>query len=565
MALFKKNEESTTGTITTDKKRKINKKVIIIAVIILIAVAVTGFFVFGPKKKNTPSMMPSATETKVEKRDIQTYITGTATIQPKNSYSIISLAQGDVISDYFEEGDIVNEGDILYQLDSKNAEKNIRSAELSLERTKNSYNDTLKTVEDLTIYSNISGSVMKLNVEEGDDVGNGTVIAEIVDTSKLKVTLPFNSADAENITAGQKAFLEVTGTGDQAEGVVSEVSHVDYAKDGHMLVRDITIIVDNPKAITTNDKAIAVVGDYACNDAGVFEYFDSDTIVSKTSGTVQKLYIKENTTVEKGQLAVKLVSDSLDSSLRNSNLSLKDSELSLEKMRDSLDDYRITAPISGTVVTKNVKAGDKVDNTNASKELAVIFDMSLLKFEMSVDELDINKVKTEQEVIITADALNGKSYKGTITNVSINGTTSNGVTTYPITVEITEFDEDLLPGMNIDATIVISEVKDVIAVPVNAVNRGSVVYVKGEKTDEKDRAPEGYKSVQVVTGISNDNFIEIKEGLKEGDVIYALSVASGSSWPMMPGMGGMPGGMGGMPRGGMSGGGMQGGNRGGMR
>jgi len=87
--------------------------------------------------------------------------------------------------------------------------------------------------------------------------------------------------------------------------------------------------------------------------------------------------------------------------------------------------------------------------------------------------------------------------------------------------------------------------------------------VKGEKTDEKDRAPEGYKTVQVETGISNDMFVEIISGLNEGDSVYVTPSAGGEQQMMFPGMGGMSG-MGGMP-GGMSGGnrtgGMSGGNR----
>ena len=118
--------------------------------------------------------------------------------------------------------------------------------------------------------------------------------------------------------------------------------------------------------------------------------------------------------------------------------------------------------------------------------------------------------------------------------------------------------------MNIDAEIEVSSAKDVLAVPIAAVMRGDIVYVAGEKTEPDDRAPEGYKTVKVETGVSDSEFIEIISGLFEGDVVRMEIVApQNNEMQMMPGMpggigGGMPGGMGGGMPGGM-GGGMPGG------
>ena len=532
------------------------KKIIIICAAVLAIAVVCCIFIFKGKKQ--PRMINMAsTEAEVSRKDISVTITGTATIAPKNSYSIISLVQGDVINDYFEEGDVVEKDDILYNIDADDIEKSIQSAEISLQKARNNYNDAVKTHNDLNVKSDISGAVTKVNIKKGDNVNSGTVIAEVNDSSRMKIRIPFNSGDVDNIRAGDTALLSIVGTGNEVNGTVVDVASASYVKSGHMLVRDVTIVVYNPMAITTSDKATAIIGDYACNDAGVFEYYETGTITAKASGKVEELRISEGSTVSKGQIIAVLSSDNISTTISNAGLSLRDAEISLEKMRDSRDKYQIKAPISGTVVTKNVKEGDKIDNTNASTELAVIYDMSVLKFEMSVDELDINKVKVGQEVKITADALSGKVYFGNITNVSINGTTSSGVTTYPITVEITEFDENLLPGMNIDAEIVVLEEKGVLCVPVSAVNRGNRVFVKGEKTEEKDMAPEGFKTVEVKTGISNDDFIEIVSGLSEGDVVYAIStngLQQNQMFPAMGGMsGGMRGGMGSAPSGAMSG------------
>lgn len=287
----------------------------------------------------------------------------------------------------------------------------------------------------------------------------------------------------------------------------------------------------------------------------------------------------------------------------------------MENTYDSLEDYSIKSPISGTVIQKTSKAGDNLDNSNSSVTMAVIADMSRMLFTMAIDELDISKIEEGQEVKITADALEDVEFSGYVDEVSIVGTSSNGVTTYPVTIVVNEPD-GLIPGMNVSATIIIEKRENVIRVPVSAVRRGDIVAVRDEKSaslndgnedmpkgrpedfDKNDEAlpekpdfgngggdgdkakenaegdgkkpamgggiPDGFTSVSVKTGINDENYIEIISGVEEGDVVWVPQVASSGDSQQNP-MGGMPGGGmgGGMPGGGM-GGGMPGGGGGGM-
>ncbi|MBQ5777678.1 MAG: efflux RND transporter periplasmic adaptor subunit, partial [Oscillospiraceae bacterium] len=263
--------------------------------------------------------------------------------------------------------------------------------------------------------------------------------------------------------------------------------------------------------------------------------------------------------------------DSNSSDMRSSELSLKNAKLSLDDQIEKLDDYTIRSPITGTIISKTMKAGDTLDGNKSS--LAIVADMSQLTFEMSVDELYIKNISVGQKVSITADALPNARFEGVVDTVSIIGTSVSGVTVYPITVVIKEYGE-LLPGMNVNAEIMISNAEDVLVVPQNAVSRGNLVLVKddGKKTPpEKEKgdedkgaddkkgmlrmpeAPEGYKYVKVTTGQANDDYVEITSGLSEGDVIYVYVLKNTEQ--AFAGFGGMSGGMpmgGGMPSGGMS-------------
>ncbi len=130
--------------------------------------------------------------------------------------------------------------------------------------------------------------------------------------------------------------------------------------------------------------------------------------------------------------------------------------------------------------------------------------------------------------------------------------TSGGTTTYPVTVRIDDT-EVLRPGMNVDAEIVLSSADGVLAIPSLAVNRGDTVSSppipqRGQRLSRRLR--EGYVYVQVTTGVSDDSYIEITPGCREGDTVAHLRTASSESDSMM--MGGMLGGdmSGGMPSGG---------------
>ena len=138
----------------------------------------------------------------------------------------------------------------------------------------------------------------------------------------------------------------------------------------------------------------------------------------------------------------------------------------------------------------------------------MIYDLSKVKFQMKVDELDVLKIYVGQEVKVIADALENVEMTGHITNISLEAITTGGVTEYPVTVEMDEVG-DLLPGMNVSATIVLEEEKNALCIPVDALMRGNIVYVKNEEGQETDAeaiaagVPSGFHEVTVEVGLSS--------------------------------------------------------------
>lgn len=466
----------------------------------------------------------------VGRRDIRVSLSGSGTLEAADSYTITSLVTGEILSADFEEGDVVEKDAVLYEVDSSDIASSIEQAELSLAQSQRNYNRTLRNQDDLNIKAEEGGSVVSLEVEAGDEVNAGQLIATLRNDSVMSLTLPFPTDDALTMQVGQKAIVTVDGTFEQVAGTVTKITAVDDILTGNMLVRQVTIDVQNPGGISMGQAATATVGKAACAQGGTFAYKGESQLMAPLPGKVASIRVQEGQFVEKDQILVVLSSEDMADSLADAASSIKNAEISLNNQRDRLDDFIITSPISGTIIEKYFKAGDKMET---GKVLCTIFDLSYLTMTLNIDELDISQIQVGQTVQVTAEAVPGKVYQGVVTKVNIKATTQNGVTSYPVTVRIDET-EGLLPGMNVDAVIEVQHKENILCVPVSAVQRGNLVQLKtGEEGAEDEFTP-----TPVETGISDDDYIEILSGLSEGDeVAYTPDRGNGDGMMFFGGMG----------------------------
>jgi len=503
------------------------------------------------------------TQESVEKRTITSSLSGSGTLQPADSYTVTTLVEGEVLSAGFEEGDVVEKDTILYEIDSSDAANNIEKSQLSLNQARRSYENTMNNQY---VKAPISGRLYSLAVEAGDEVKQGQVIGAVRQSDNMILTVPFPADDAQTFCVGQSAVVTLDNTFETLSGTVKSVSGSDIVGAGNTVTRNVTICVPNPGGLGAEQAATATIDGACCAAPGVFTYSAYGDVTASASGTVDSVLVEEGAAVSKNQTILTLGGDSLDEAVQSARDNLRNAELSMENTQEQLENYTVTAPIRGTIVDKNYKAGETVEGGST---LCVIYDLTYLEMTLNIDELDISSVAVGQEVTITADAVEGQVYTGVVTKVSVAGNTSGGITSYPVTVRIDETD-GLRPGMNVDAQIVLDRAEDVPAIPNAALSRGNRVLITADSPSAANaaaqEAPEGYCYVSVETGVSDDDFIQIVSGLQEGDIVaYIPPQSSGGSFDMM--MGAMPGGMGpGMPGGGGGAvpGGMPGGGGGGM-
>lgn len=529
-------EQDNTPTWKAPKKKRRWPKVVIAVLLVLAALF---FFVIRPMLGAGKELLAGAYLTSTaQMQEMTVSVSSTGTIQPIDSYNVSGMVTGEVLEAPFEVGDQVEKGDVLYRIDPGSAETALQQAQLSVQQAQLNYDSI---VDGLNPKASGAGVVQKLHVKKGDLVSAGSPIADISDTSTMTLTVPFQSADAQRIAVGSSAQVTLAGTLETLTGTVESVANADLVGNGGALVRQVKIRVQNPGALTTSTTATAKVGSIACAGSGTFEANLTQTVVATGSGEVVSLNVSAGSRVSAGQVLATLGGSSAQTSLENASISLQNAQLSLQNAQDALDNYTITAPISGTVIEKNFKAGDTIDNnslTAAGGTLAVLYDMSTLTFEMKIDEKDINKVQVGQEVTITADAVEGVTFSGVVDTVNINGTTISGQTNYPVTVVIND-PQDLKPGMNVSADIIVERAGTVLCVPVDAVNRGSdkpTVQVAQEGAlDENGNVvdPSKLETREVTLGRNDNDNIEITSGLSEGEIVVWVNEVSNPFAAMM--------------------------------
>ena len=476
-----------------------------------------GWFILRPDRAQDANVDVSYVQTTPEKRDLSNSLSGTGTLNPAKTYNVKSLVAGKVLTSTIEEGDIVEEGTVLYTVDASDATTKAEQASITLQQAQRSYD---KTVDRQYVRAEVAGVVATLKVAKGDEVTSGQEVAVIRDSSKMVLHLEFPAADAAAFSVGQSAEVTLDGTFETLTGTVTAVTGTDTLSTGNLLTRTVTITVRNAGGLTTAQAATATINGVSCIAAKCFEYQAERTLTTLAAGTVTAINVQEGGAVNKDDIVLQISGEDLTEAIQSAAETLRSAELNMDNLQEAMNNYTVTSPISGTIIEKNAKAGDAL---TAGADLCTIYDLSYLVMVINVDELQVSDVSVGQSVQVTADAVPDKTYTGTVTRVSMKGSSNGGTTTYPVTVRIDET-EGLRPGMNANAEIVIAEAKNALAVPNAAIVRGGYVLVTKDSpsaanADPDMTAPEGYVYVPVKIGVSDDDYTQIISGVTGNDTV----------------------------------------------
>jgi multidrug efflux pump subunit AcrA (membrane-fusion protein) len=300
-----------------------------------------------------------------------------------------------------------------------------------------------------------------------------------------------------------------------------------------------------------------------------------EVYASKTSNNNQQSVVQNRTaTVQKGKFDVNVsgtgtvqpvTSEDIKSTINNNEIdevlvSAGESVTSGEKLITFTDGSDpITAPADGVLTTLSVSAGEKVQT---GEVVAHLTNYSTLKTVASIDELDIPKIQVGQTATIKVSALSDQTFTGKVTGIANEGTSTNGVSSFDVDISI-DNPQNLKVGMSTETSILTASKDNALYVPLDAVhtmNGEKFVLVSSANSSQTQSQSQSQSQgqvqpsnrVTVKTGLANDDYVEITEGLTEGQVVNLPNLASSSSTStngknnsMLGGMGGgMSGGMG---------------------
>ncbi len=479
------------------KRIKLSRKGIItlsLAVLVIISVVI-GFFVITKNKAASSTSTSAQRQTQVVRGNIEVVLSGSGTVTSANTSDVMSNVQGKITKGYFKEGDKVKAGDLLFEIDDTDAKLNILKIENQISQAQLSITSNQKSFSNLSITAPFSGKVTNINAKVGESASNNMTLFTITDTSKLSLSVPFSITDIQDISIGQKVQVAIQEIYDTVEGVVTGIDEYTYTASNGGTVRNIEVTVNNPGRLTDTNTAMVEVttpnGIKNSSEVSKFEYLNKQEVKAVTNGTFAEINIKENQYVNKGDVLIKIENDDLQITAQTNDLKVQDLSNQLEAAKKQLENYKIYSTISGTVTGDTAVAGDSVKSGDI---LISIRDFEQMQFTISVDELDISKVKVGQEVSITIDALEETTTRplsGEVIYKAMEGASTNGVATYDVKIKINET-ENLLAGMNANASIILSQANDVLMLPLEAVTKmGDRAFVRVIGSEDSNSTQSG--------------------------------------------------------------------------
>jgi HlyD family secretion protein len=393
-----------------------------------------------------------------------------------------------------------------------------------------------------------TGIIQNVNFKEGDLVQPNQVIASL-DPTSLPQNIILAQADLvnakrtlENLTTSQTAQAQAQLTLTQAQAAYDKAK---THREGMKYPRASQTNIDNAWSnyqLALSNAAIAEDGWDKAKSLPNDNPIRAQVLAQLTSAQMKRDQALANYNWLTGKATPADLADA-DSKLAVAKAQLDDAQREWDRLKNGPDPSditaaqahvdailattnltRLTAPFTGTITDLHMKPGDVIGGasqaalsttgtTNPTQSVR-IEDLSHLLVDVPVTEVDINRVAEGQVVTMSFDAILGKQYNGKVVQVAKTGTTTQGVVNYMVTVEISDHDGSVLPGMTAAVNVVVTQLKDVLQVPNRAIRLRDgqrIVYVL--------RAGNPV-SVQIKLGATSETNSQVISGdLKQGDDI----------------------------------------------
>ncbi len=478
---------------------------------------------------------------------IQSMVQGSGNARSKES-AAITLTQGGTVQEvHVAAGEVVTAGQPLYTIRSQAAEDEVTAAIEKVENLQKDMADLHKKLNNLTIRAPFAGKLVEVHeFETGSTVASGSSVATLVNDKKLKLSLYFSYAYENSIYAGQDVTVSIPAVMDSFTGTVDAVNKVHYITPEGADHFEVVVSFLNPGTLTEGMTASAslTAGDgtpiYPYEN-GTTEYYETRSIATESSGPLLSQNLLRYANVAAGEVLLSMGSDTIDSEIREKQKEIETANEKLAEAQKALENFNAVAPIDGSVTTCTLTEGAEVKSGDT---VIIISNTTTMLVDITVDDRNISFVKPGMTVDLTD--WNGNVFAGTVTSINTGSAEAGqGMTSFPVTLTVDNFDGSLLEGVWLDYSFVASQSDDCIVVPTQSVkyvsdeegNTFSVVFIRAEAKPEHaaeiDIPPtepgqtplypseaDGFYPVPVTTGLSDNYNVEIKEGLAGGEEVF---------------------------------------------
>ena len=493
---------------------------------------------------------------------IQSKVSGSGSARAKES-AAITLTQSGLVQEVFvTPGQTVMAGDPLYTIYSQAAEQEVTSAQERVNDLLQDMADLQEEAANLTVRAPFAGKLQEVGEFSADqEVSKGTRVAQLVNDKKLKLSLYFSYAYENDIAVGQAVEVSIPAVMGSFTGRVEAIHKVSYISVEGAVHFEVVIVFDNPGTLTAGMEASAVLT--AADGTPIYPYengktqfYETRTVEAKASGPVTgKGNLLNYANVEAGEALLYLGSSTLEGDMRAKQEEIDAAQTALDEALKALNDFNAVAPIDGTITSCSLAEGAEVKSGDT---VVMISNTTNMLVTITVDDKNISFVKPGSYVEL--QDWNGNMFMGLVNAIDMGGAQAGqGMTNYPVTLSVDNFDGSLMDGAWLQYSFVTSQSENCILVPTTSVkyfsdmdgNRQSVVFVQRDSRPEdvpqlelptfdpnmgmKRTFPseeEGYYPVVVETGLSDAQNVEIISGVEEGDMVFVNYTVTdmGSSW-----------------------------------
>ena len=533
--------------------------VLVIVVVILGAGAVLVRGRLSGKAGNSEfSDMQLAT---VRRGDISVSIDATGTIEPLVIVEVRSKASGAIIYLAVDEGDTLYEGDLIAEIEKtytqadvdqeqaglKTAQARLVQAQMNIELQKKQSEIQIRQAEENVAEAETRLAQLQESValEKLDNARRVKEAENDLEMTKFRlkqaqISRPESVKRAETTVKQTKASLQLAQEEyDRLKALnekkfVSE-SEVDSAKaklessqaQDESALEQLKMVEQPSSAeelklaeLSVTKSELAVVA--AKHRVKEEDLRERDLKLSKSQLEGAKSDL-ELALANKAQIALK------ERDLEAAEASVTRAEVALQAAQDRLDDTVVTAPITGTILQKEVEEGQVITSSmnalaSAGTLLVTMADLENVYVKTEVDETDIGKVIPDQDVIITVEAFPDTTLDGIVLKIAPQGRAMQNVTTFEVTTEISNPSNILKPGMNASVEILVANVSDVLVVDNEAImdRRGRKMVIP-----IVDGEPDRPRPIE--TGVRGWDITEIISGLEEGEQVVIMTPGEGGS------------------------------------